>query len=82
MKDDVFIQRLIEKVLDDANCREQDSAFEGGMSDGGAGRLREQVRFYIYGRDGTIPSEWKIHEHKLDPEYQKYLELKKKFGHF
>jgi hypothetical protein len=76
----VNIDKIIELVLQDAVDKELGASQAGGFGDNGASRLREQVAFYNYGRYGIIPQEWGKYTNKLDPEYQKYLELKKKFG--
>lgn len=73
------IKKLTEIILEEANRKESNAAFNGGMNDGGAGRLREQVQFFIHGYNLSIPPEWKKFKDQLDPEYQKYLQLKKKF---
>ena len=74
------IHKLFEIVLAEAAQAEENAAFNGGMGDRDASRLRDQVKFYKYGMNCSIPSEWKSYEVQLDPEYEKYLELKKKFG--
>lgn len=74
------IKKLIEIILKDAKLREENAGLEGGMHDGGSGRLRDQVKFFMYGYEMIIPPEWKQYHNELDPEYEKYLELKKKFG--
>jgi hypothetical protein len=49
------------------------------MSDGGAGRLEEQIKFYNYGRQAIVPQEWDSYKQQLDPEYAEYKRLKEKF---
>jgi hypothetical protein len=73
------IEQIIEAVLDEATKRSASSGYSGEMNDGGANELRMQVRFYRHGQRGSIPIEWSFARKVLDPEYQTYLNLKKKF---
>ena len=76
---DVFL--IIEK---EAETRNLNAAYGGSHGDGGASILRDQVKFYKYGRDGLIPPEWEPYirqaERERDPEYAELMRLKKKFG--
>lgn len=74
------IDQLIAAVLNDAKDRREAAGFAGEWSDRGATDLETQVRFYNYGRQGTIPPEWVKYQKEFDPEYNEYLRLKKKFG--
>lgn len=74
------IKKLTEIILKNAKRCEEDAGFGGRMDDGGAQRLRDQVKFFMYGYEMITPPEWKSYQVQLDPEYEKYLELKKKFG--
>jgi hypothetical protein len=74
-----FTSRIIDIILKDAENIRITAGFYGSFDDGGASVLESQVKFYEYGARGIIPPEWKKYENKLDPEYSKYLELKKKF---
>lgn len=73
------VKKLTEIILKATARKEDDAGYEGGMNDGGASRLREQVKFFMYGFNLVVPPEWREFQVQLDPEYQKYLELKKKF---
>lgn len=73
------IHQLLKIILAEADRLEESAAASGGWGSGGTDRLREQVKYYKYGMNCSIPSEWKSYQVQLDPEYQKYLELKKKF---
>jgi hypothetical protein len=77
------IEQVIELVLKEATARENEAGFNGSMSDGGAGRLRDQVAFYKMGMEGTIPSEWREYlikaKRESDPEFREYVRLKEKF---
>jgi hypothetical protein len=61
-----------------------DAGFSGAMNDGGQRALENEIFAYKCGQEGTIPLNWMeyIRDFKRlnDPEYTKYLELKKKFG--
>tara|TARA_B110000503_G_scaffold91986_1_gene138826 strand:+ start:455 stop:682 length:228 start_codon:yes stop_codon:yes gene_type:complete len=67
------VQKLTEIILREA-VRKEDA---GSYSE--ANKLRSQVEFFMYGFNASIPPEWKKFQVQLDPEYPKYLELKKKF---
>ncbi len=71
---------LIEK---DASDRRTDAAYGGEWGDRGARTLRDQVRFYKMGQIGTFPKEWEAYrkeaEERLDPEYDEYQRLQRKF---
>lgn len=75
----IDIQKLINLVLADAKKSREDAGYSGRMDDGGASRLEDQVKFYNYGRNGATPPEWEHYEKQLDPEFQEYQRLKKKF---
>ena len=76
---DAKFVKLIEFVLREADKKEENAAYSGERGDGGARLLRERVKFFKYGLEGTIPVEWKEYELQLDEEYEEYLRLKKKF---
>ena len=65
------------------NVRE-DAGYAGSWSDNGASRLESDVKTWHAGLEGKIPESlkgyWVEFERSLDPEYSKFLELKKKFG--
>jgi len=76
---DVFL--IIER---EAEARYNKAAYGGSMDDDGAKSLRDQVKFYKYGREGLVPPEWEIYvkqaQRESDPEYAELMRLKKKFG--
>jgi hypothetical protein len=75
------IDALIGKVLADASERKANAAYGGSMSDGGARQLEMQVEYYSMGMRNEIPADWEeVYGKLLDPEYENYLRLKKKFG--
>jgi len=80
MKNEVDVEKLIALVLKEADERELSAGYGGHMHDGGAGALRDHVKYFRLGQAGIIPSEWEVYKKQLDPEYQQYLELRKKFG--
>ena len=73
------IPKIMDLVLKEANSRENAAAHNGERSDGGATTLRQQVYFYQMGLQGRVPKEWEKYRQQLDPEYQEYLRLKRKF---
>lgn len=79
-----LIDKVIELVLRDARNRKESAGFSGRWDDGGASTLETQVEYYNYGRAGTVPPAWakfvQQADRESDPEYAKYLELKRKFG--
>lgn len=75
-----MIEKIISLVLDDAQRMKEAAGFAGEFGDRGASIMEAQVKFYRHGQEGTIPSEWLKYKQELDPEYQDYLRLKKKFG--
>lgn len=74
------VDAIIKLVLAAAKKAREDAGYGGRHDDGGEGRMKDQVKFYNYGREGIIPPEWKEHEIKLDPEYAEYQRLQQKFG--
>jgi hypothetical protein len=78
------ISKIIQLVLAEANSRRLDAGYGGRMDDGGASALETQVAYFNYGRTDTLPPEWIKFEKQAiaeaDPDYKKYLELKKKFA--
>ena len=75
-----YIEKRVNDLADDL---EMNAAYSGSMSDGGASRKRENLEFWISGIRQEIPKQYAQladeFERKKDPEYEKYLELKKKF---
>lgn len=75
---------LLLSVLDDAAKNAEDAARCGYNHDYGAKDTVLQVVTYIHGYFHTVPAKWqRIYQsilNRRDPEYQKYLELYKKFG--
>lgn len=75
------INKLIDIIIDKAKVVRTTATMNGEYGDGGASVLEDQIKFYQYGRDGIIPPEWeKKYGNQLDPEWDEYLRLKKKFG--
>ena len=74
------IERLIALVLADAQEKRTNAGYAGAWDDGGASRIEDQVKFYRYGQRNSIPEEWAVHAHKLDPEWAEYERLRAKFG--
>ena len=73
------IEGLKQMVLEAAEQAREDAGFSGRLDDGGAGRMKDQVKFYEYGQRGVVPTEWEKHLKKLDPEWEEFQRLKKRF---
>lgn len=75
-----YIEKRVNDLADDL---EMNAAYSGSMSDGGASRKRENLEFWLSGVRQDVPKQYAQladeFERKKDPEYEKYLELKKKF---
>ena len=75
-----LLDKLMQKVLEDAADRRVGAGQSGSFGDGGATTLEEQVKFFRYGLSASVPQEWEPYKKQLDPEYIEYLRLKRKFG--
>ena len=79
-----MIDKVISRIIADAEKRRRNAGLGGEWGDGGARALLEEVKFFNYGRnyeaDKAIPPEWKFYEMEVDPEYEEFQRLKKKFG--
>lgn len=66
-----------------ANTLQENAGYSGDNTDGGARILIQQVEIYEAAMSKTIPDCWRkdydAFVKQTDPEYAKYLELKKKF---
>lgn len=66
-----------------ADAVEKGAALGGSMDDGGATKMRDLANAYQSGLNRTVPDFLipfiKEINRETDPEYQKYLKLKKKF---
>lgn len=76
----VNVDELIKLALKNAHNRRENAGFSGLHHDDGASLIESNVKFYNYGRAGQIPPEWEEYQKLLDPEYQEFLRLQKKFG--
>lgn len=83
MLDKGLVNYIEKRVNDIADNLEMNAAYSGSMSDSGASRKRENLEFWISGIRQDVPKQYAQlsdeFERKKDPEYEKYLELKKKF---
>lgn len=83
MLDKGLVNYIEKRVNDLADDLEMNAAYSGSMSDSGASRKRENLAFWLSGVRQDVPKQYaqlaNEFESKKDPEYQKYLELKKKF---
>lgn len=77
------LDKIIALIRRDAEDRRTGAEFSGRWDDGGAECLLDQIKFFNYGRSGTIPHEWEKYrvqaQKEADGEYQDYLRLKDKF---
>lgn len=77
------IEKIILCILRDAADRKICAGMNGRYDDDGASLLETQVEYFRYGSTGVLPPAWAKYEKQAltesDPEYQKFLELKKKF---
>jgi len=71
--------KLVSIVLARAQSQRESAGLNGDWSDGGASKLETQARFYSMGVQRMIPPEWESYSKEMDPEYDHYLRLKKKF---
>lgn len=85
------IDRIMQIILAEANKLETDAGYSGSFGDGGAGILRQQVRFYMAGMNGQLPQEWQKYQEQAvqaeleqDPTYkamkQQEEALRQKYG--
>lgn len=72
-------------ALADAYNRRNNAAFAGSHGDGGCAEIVRELTIWIDGQNGTAPSTGTlavVNQQFIrdnDPDYQTYLELKKKF---
>lgn len=75
--------KVIERVLEDAERREQDAAFGGEHHDGGASRMRSEVEMFRSGMNRQLPPEWLPVVRQIrqedNPEWAEYQRLRDKF---
>lgn len=74
---------LIIAKLKDAEGKRVSAGFAGSWGDGGCSHEMNALRLFAYGWNHEFPPEWndeiKQKENEKDPEYAKFLELKKRF---
>lgn len=73
-------QRLIDLALKDAAAKRENAGYNGERSDGGASIIEGKVEAWKAGLEGQTPSWMKKYEQQIDPEWETYLRLQKKFG--
>lgn len=73
-------KEMIDAVVTEAAIKEMNAAYSGLSHDGGSGNLIVQLIAWLHGIQGTVPSSLHRYDRDTDPEYQRYLELKRKFG--
>lgn len=83
---DSHIDEALDAYVKAAYRRKENAAYGGEHHDGGYQHSVDLVKAYIAGVDGSLPpfidEKYFIEAKKVkeDPDYIKYLELKKKFG--
>lgn len=67
-----------------ATEKRNNAAYAGSWGNNGASDIEEKIKTWHAGIEGKIPeslnSLWNDYQNSIDPEYQKYLELQKRFG--
>lgn len=80
---DEYINKLVAKVKEDAESKKMSAGMNGAHHDGGHRVMMDKVDAFLSGRAGGIPEEWLNYarelDKELDPEYEEYMRLKKKF---
>jgi len=78
-----LINYIGERIKSEAHAAAESAAYNGSFGDNGAGALTHTLRIYYLGFRRELPEEWKKYEqdylHSKDPDYRRYLELKRKF---
>lgn len=69
---------VIKIIQSEIESRRIADGHRGAFTDS-VGNLAMQLRFYEMGVAGDVPHDWKKILDKLDPDYDEYLRLKKKF---
>lgn len=75
-----ILEKIMSLVTAAAEAARYDAGMGGRYDDGGASRLDDQVKFFRYGLNAQLPPEWEKYKTTLDPEYNEYIRLQKKFG--
>lgn len=74
---------LMTMLENQAKALADDAGYGGRMDDGGSGLLRLQMKFFEYGFDRQIPTEWEDLvgdiQNQNDPEWEEYQRLKARF---
>lgn len=78
------MDKLLDFLQKEANVLRSNAGYSGSMNDGGARELENQIKVWMAGRAGRVPSCWDIYVKKYnretDPEFADYIRLKGKFG--
>ena len=79
----VEVKDFILHLLEEAGARSMDAGFSGRHDDGGARNMARSIAAWVAGLHDEIPKEFEKsytkYFEKMDPEYQEYLRLQKKF---
>jgi len=77
-------EEAIDLVIKDAELKKEDAGYNGSYDDGGYSSTMYMIKVFREGMDyalnGTTPDFLKDYLKKLDPEYQEFIRLKKKFN--
>ena len=78
-----LVNYIGERIRADAAKAREDAGMGGYHHDGGAGQMHADLSLYFEGFNRTLPKKWEQYEKDFrfskDPEYPKFLELRKKF---
>ena len=73
-------QKLIDLALKDAAAKRENAGYNGSHGDDGAGIIEGHVEAWKAGLEGRTPSSMKKYEQQIDPEWETYQRLQKKFA--
>jgi hypothetical protein len=77
------IDRIIGKVLLEANNNREAAGYAGDMGDRGASTLEMAVKYFRYGWNKQLPPEWQEYadqaKKESDPEWGEFQRLSAKF---
>lgn len=83
MIDKELIEHIRRSIVEKAKNREAMATFSGAGHDGGAKRMLSEFDIWMAGINNTIPPIYEAYVEQFnkmqDPDYEMYLELKKKF---
>lgn len=75
-------QKLIDLALKDASNKRTNAGYNGSHGDDGASIIESQVEAWKAGLEGRIPASMKKYEQQIDPEWETFQRLQKKFKNY